>query len=520
MLQHPRGRRSWLALLPALFLTVAAGCDRLLVEPPAGIETSIALSLSPSAPNFAVAPANADLVRVQVLTEGGILFDDSFPFDPSLDEILVPIRFAGSQTFVSILVEIKDGTLPLLRGSTEAELVQRRVVEAPISMRPAFVVPFDSVQVLTAGVYHSCGLADNTLMGCWGVNDEGQLGDGSVDPTSIAVPDDVFEGFYEISAGLLNTCAIGGEGQAYCWGSNRFGGLGTGASPEQSVEPVPVSSEVGFVQISVGGLHACGLTRAGDAFCWGYNRWGQLGDGSTTTRFTPVPVATELRFSSISAGYAHTCGVVAEVGTYCWGLNSFGQLGDGSQTDQMTPTRVGGQVPFFEVSAGGLHTCGLGPDNMAYCWGFNRTGQLGNNGSEDSALPQPVGASYSSIVSGGLHTCAIDADGSAWCWGFNGSGALGDGSSINRAVPTPVAGSHGYLQLAAGLHHTCGMTVDRNVLCWGYNRFGQVGDGTTEDRLTPGDVLAGERFFHERQELEPQEFSALLGSMADGTFVP
>jgi alpha-tubulin suppressor-like RCC1 family protein len=499
MLRHTRGRRLRQALIAALLPLSVAGCDQLLVEP-AAMETSIALSLSPTSPSFAVAPGTADSIRVQVLTEGANFFDQKFAFDPSVDEIVIPVRFTGTDVSVSVMVEVSQGSLPLLRGSNWVRLVQRRVIELE-------------------GIYHTCGVGDYGLKACWGMNDEGQLGTltGGLSPIAVGTWD--YMEMYSISGGLVTTCGIAGEGEGYCWGSNRFGGLGYGNQLEYSQYPVEIAGDLTFSQISVGGLHACGLTLRGEVYCWGYNRWGQLGDGTTTTRFTPVAVATERSFSSISSGYAHTCGVAGEAGVYCWGLNNFGQLGDGTTTDRLTPTRVStGEFGLWQVDAGGLHTCALSFNNEGYCWGFNALGQLGNNTTQNSNLPQPVGRTFESIDAGGLHTCGIGVESTrAWCWGYNRSGAVGDGTTTDRWSPVQVAGSHGFSQVAAGLHHTCGLTVDRNVLCWGYNRFGQVGDGTKQNRLLPSPVLIGDNFFYyfDQRQQYTEDFSDLLGSLAE-----
>lgn len=517
MLRNTRGRRLRQALIPALLPLSVAGCDNLLVEP-AAMETSLALALSPTSPSFAIAPSNADSVRIQVLTEGANFFDKKFAFDPSVDEIVIPIRFTGTDVSVSVLVEVSQGSLPLLRGSNWVQLVQRRVIDLEVPMHDAYIRPVETLFALGSGIYHTCGVGDFGFKACWGMNDEGQLGSltGGLSPIAVGTWD--YMGMFSISGGLLTTCALSGEGEAYCWGSNRFGGLGLGDQLDYTQYPVEVAGGLTFSQISVGGLHACGLSR-GTAYCWGYNRWGQLGDGTTTTRFTPVAVASGMSFSSISAGYAHTCGVVGEVGVYCWGLNNFGQLGDGSTSDRLTPTRVAsGQVGLWEVDAGGLHTCALSFDYDAYCWGFNSLGQLGNSSTQNSSVPQPVGRAFGSIDAGGLHTCGIGVESStAFCWGYNGSGALGDGTSTSRSAPVQVAGSHGYSQVAAGLHHTCGLTVDRNVMCWGYNRFGQLGDGSVQNRLLPVNVLIGDPFFYyfDRRQDFSTDISNLLASMEE-----
>src|SRR5207302_10654728 len=91
---------------------------------------------------------------------------------------------------------------------------------------------------------------------------------------------------------------------------------------------------------STGTEHTCEVTAAGAAYCWGSNRTGQLGDGTTTQRLTPVPVASSVRFTAVSAGAFHTCALTAAGAAYCWGGNGAGQLGDGTGTDSFVPVPV------------------------------------------------------------------------------------------------------------------------------------------------------------------------------------
>ena len=106
--------------------------------------------------------------------------------------------------------------------------------------------------------------------------------------------------------------------------------------------PGPAQSAQGvtFTTISAGIYHSCGLTSGGAAYCWGYNDFGRLGDGTTSNRTSPVAVAGGLVFRAISAKSYGTCGITTDGATYCWGRNDFGQLGDGTTTNRSTPVAV------------------------------------------------------------------------------------------------------------------------------------------------------------------------------------
>jgi len=146
--------------------------------------------------------------------------------------------------------------------------------------------------------------------------------------------------------------------------------------------------------------HTCGMTLGGEAYCWGGNSSGQLGNGSTTDASTPVLVAGDLTFAMLTAGGGYSCGVTASGAAYCWGDNGTGQLGNGSTTDSSTPLAVTGSLSFASVAAapaeGGLgvasddsaaHTCGITKAGVVYCWGWNVLGQLGNGTLTGSSTP-------------------------------------------------------------------------------------------------------------------------------------
>ena len=322
-------------------------------------------------------------------------------------------------------------------------------------VRVAGGVRFASISV---GITTTCGLTHEGDAYCWGWNGSGKVGDGTrLDRlTPVRVAGGVR--FASISLGSGAVCGVALEGDAYCWGSlNRL--------PPGDLIPVSVAGEVTFASVSVGLFHICGVTPEGAAYCWGSNDGGALGDGTTTGRLTPVPVAGGIRFASVTAGQdfgsesgqdsydAHTCGVTPEGVAYCWGFNGYGQLGDGTTTGRLTPVPVAGGIRFASVTAGqdfgsesgqdsyDAHTCGVTPEGVAYCWGFNGYGQLGDGTTTGRLTPVPVagGATFASVSAGRGHTCGVTTEGVAYCWGWNGFGQLGDGSETNRLTPVPVA---------------------------------------------------------------------------------
>ena len=203
----------------------------------------------------------------------------------------------------------------------------------------------------------------------------------------------------------------------------------------------PPPAELTFATVDAGVDHTCGVTTSGDAYCWGDNSYGELGDGTIdTTRTTPVLVSGGLRFAAVSAGKNHTCGMTTGGNAYCWGENFYGQLGDGTTTDRVTPRLVSGGLTFATVSAERDHTCGVTTSGVAYCWGWNSSGQLGNGTTTDRNTPVRVsgGLNFASVSAATNHTCGVTPGGAAYCWGSNYNGQLGDGTQLDRHVPVPV----------------------------------------------------------------------------------
>ena len=249
-------------------------------------------------------------------------------------------------------------------------------------LTPVAVVGLSSgVRGVSAGKRHTCAFLNSGAIKCWGNNAYGQLGDGTA--TSHLTPVDVVgltSGVQALDAGDDHTCAIDGEGGVKCWGDNRAGELGDGTQLSRLSPIDVVGLDGGTRAVSAGGSFTCALNVNGGVKCWGGNSVGQLGDGTTTLRLTPVDVMSlSAGASAVSAGGAHACALTAGGGVKCWGFNNYGQLGDGTITWRLTPVAVTGlSAGATAVSAGDLHTCAVLAGGAAQCWGWNEYAQLGD----------------------------------------------------------------------------------------------------------------------------------------------
>ena len=293
-----------------------------------------------------------------------------------------------------------------------------------------------------------------------------------------------------VSAGGYHTCGIAADSLAYCWGYDYYGELGTGTTAS-SLHPMRVAGGLKFVSISAGTYHTCGMTSTGGAYCWGYNGYGQLGDGTLTQRNTPQAVSGGLVFSLVEAGSYFTCGVTTTNSGYCWGDNGYGQLGDSTTVAKSAPTLVKGALSWAKISAANAHACGVTTGGAAYCWGNNSYGRLGDSTLVSKVVPTAVqgGRTWSSVSTLEYHSCGVEAtSGAGYCWGYNGYGEVGDGTNTQRTFPAAVSGGLILGSVATGTYHTCGVTTTNTAYCWGANYYGQVGNGSTSTQYTPAAV--------------------------------
>jgi alpha-tubulin suppressor-like RCC1 family protein len=297
-----------------------------------------------------------------------------------------------------------------------------------------------------------------------------------------------------VETGYYHACVLLSSGAIKCWGQNAYGQLGDGTATNSSA-PVNVSTlSSGVRAISAGLLFNCGLLNTGAVKCWGQNSNGQLGDGSTTQRYSPVDVSgLTSGVAAIESGYYHACALLNSGAVKCWGNNGSGQIGDGTNANRYTPVDVSGlSSGVIAISAGFYHTCALLSTGAVKCWGLNTYGELGDGTTTTSSTPVNVStlsSGVSAISAGGYQTCALLTTGGVKCWGFNSSGQLGDGTITNSSTPVNVSGlTSGVTTISAGYIHSCAVLSTGVIKCWGANSSGQLGDASTTQRTSPVDV--------------------------------
>lgn len=290
--------------------------------------------------------------------------------------------------------------------------------------------------------------------------------------------------FVEVSAGGSHACALTAAGAAFCWGSNNFGQLGVGFGGggcgfhDCSERPVAVSGGVRFVQLAAASGHTCGLTAAGIAYCWGADGDGQLGDGGgVNSGSEPRMVAGGLTFSSIAAGVSVTCATTPAGAGYCWGNNDRGQIGDGTsgwRNYRYAPAAIDPALRFASIGTGGWHSCGMTTNGTALCWGDGFL--LGSGDEAYNALPSPSPVP----VAGGYQFSSLSVGRGGTC----GITVQPRTMCWGRA-PVEVLASEPLETISRGWNHTCALSSSGAPHCWGTNFDGQLGNGTTVASTTP-----------------------------------
>jgi alpha-tubulin suppressor-like RCC1 family protein len=273
-------------------------------------------------------------------------------------------------------------------GSAEKGQKVANNTPALVNWDNRFSVNFSEI---APGDGHACGLTMRGIIYCWGAPE--RLGNGSADYSELPVPISSSQTFKALTVGSGHSCGLGINGMLYCWGRNDMGQVGIGNSSENIPLPSLVSTESisgsrTFMQISAGTFHTCAVMEDGDAYCWGGNKEGRLGNGNTKDQRIPAPVDTSSmkdskKMAQISAGFSTTCAVAKDGLAYCWGDNCPGKIYNGPDTtncsrpELLKISTADGTKLFHFISAGNAHSCAVTTDGTGFCWGNNEDGRIG-----------------------------------------------------------------------------------------------------------------------------------------------
>jgi len=266
------------------------------------------------------------------------------------------------------------------------------------------------VTSVRAGCDHVLALTSTGRIYAWGYNADGEVGNGTTSfgqDTPVRVHMPAGSRVTAISAGCYHSLAVTSTGRVYAWGLNSDGELGDGSTASNAL-PVRVRFPAGarIATITAGCYHSLAISATGRIFAWGDNEFGQLGDGTTVSRHRPVRASFAAPVTGLFAGCNHTLVLTRTGRVYGWGENDFGQLGDGTAVDSATPVRakLPAGVRPAGIAAGCNHSLALTSTGRVYGWGYNNDGELGDASTTASYTPVrahlPAGVTATGVAAG------------------------------------------------------------------------------------------------------------------------
>jgi len=376
-----------------------------------------------------------------------------------------------------------------------------------------------------AGNEYSLAIDEKYGVWAWGENYGGQLGTGTLGsrdtPVNIIRP---YLFITEISCGAGHSLALDEEGDIWAWGYNSEGQLGDGTTTDRD-GPVLISGGVRFggkkiVTVNAGIQHSFAIDEEGKVWAWGYNDYGQLGDGTIVQKSMPVLISDGVRFGgkkivTVDAGYNHSLAIDEDGNVWVWGRNNVYQLGDGTTSARNTPTLISNGVRFdgkkiIAVEAGYSYSIALDEDGKVWSWGSGSRGKLGDGTTVSKNTPTLVsdGVRFDgkkiitiSVSSAGEHSLALDEDGGVWAWGNGDNGVLGlglvpglDAGSTPGLISKAQFNGKDIVAISAGSSHSIALDEEGYVWAWGSGSSGQMGDGTNSGKNIPTVISNGSRF--------------------------
>ena len=345
----------------------------------------------------------------------------------------------------------------------------------------------------------------------WGDNQAGELGNGTINnadlPVQVLGPGGVgyLAPVAAIQGGELHNTALKANGTVWSWGLNEYGQLGDGStnwgnSTNLSTTPVQVFGLTNVKSLGGRGYHTLALKNDGTVWAWGRNEYGELGigvafdtgnNGFGQATNIPVQVIGLTNPASLSAGGFFSLALMSNGTVMAWGENNYGQCGNGSGTDCLLPVPVQGLTNVAAISGGWETTLALLSNGTVMAWGYNVNGELGDGTTNNSYSPvQVIGLSnIVSVWEGDENSMALRADGTVWKWGENQLGELGNGTvdngNVAHPIPQQVPGLSNIVVAVCRDYHNICIQNNGNVWVWGDNRGGGCGNFTSNSVLSP-----------------------------------
>jgi len=386
----------------------------------------------------------------------------------------------------------------------------------------------DDTIYVSAGIDHTMAIRNDGSLWAWGSNADGRLGDGTTQNSNVPTKVTSNVTLVSTSGGSSNsghTMAVTSDGSLWAWGLNNNGQLGDGTIINRYIpvlimeapEPImPPTIPVTGITINQSNF-TLQISREIESSQNNLESQGVLNIHSLRTTQTPHPISKQLTTtinpttatntnvtwssSNISVATINNQGLVTAISPGTATITVTTE--DGGHTDSITVTVINAPTeggppnrPTPEgrnnlLSAGYAHSAILLPNGTLWTWGNNNYGQLGNGTTNNSDTPIMVLDDVIYVSTGHSHTMAIRSDGSLWAWGSNIHGQLGDGTTVDRHIPVKIAAIEDIIFVSAGGSHTIAILSDGSLWAWGNNADGRLGDGTTTNRLTPVMVMEG-----------------------------
>ncbi len=336
-------------------------------------------------------------------------------------------------------------------------------------------------------VLAACGT--DTIQG-WGNNGSGQLGNGA--PTvnlcycdSVPVHTIISGGITAIATGSSHTLILKSDSTLWSWGYNGYGQVGDGTLTD-SYTPTQLNSLSGIIGISAGSQYSLAVKSDGTVWAWGENYYGQLGVGDTTNRNAPVQVSGLTGMVAVSGGWGTSLALKNDGTVWGWGRGDYGAIGDGTYTQHLLPVQCNALTGMIAVASGGFRSVALKNNGAVWVWG---SGPLGD-GSGGNPTPVPAAITgVTAIATGYTHSLALKSDSTVWAWGINPYGEFGNGTTTNSSLPIQSTPISGVTAIGIGYGFSIARKYDGTIWSWGRNPEGQLGDGTRIERHNPVQAL-------------------------------